>query len=246
MTRFEDIDFILRQWEFQPGELSARMVAAADGRDVLQMRIDMGLLQFEVAGRPDGQRPEGAETYFDFLLGLAVHRGDDFLLTEEQCAEVDREFVQFYQRRLCWLALREFDRAVHDADHSLALMDFVRDHSPSDQWTVSHEQYRPFILFQRAQAAALAQLEQSHPVSAIEKIDDGIERIRAFFAKHAAENIVEEDELVGQLAEMKASLHEQFPHSRSLADQLAAAVAAEEFELAARLRDEISRRPPRR
>ena len=29
-------------------------------------------------------------------------------MTEEQCQEVDREFVQFYHRRVCWLTLREY------------------------------------------------------------------------------------------------------------------------------------------
>ncbi len=58
---------------------------------------------------------------------MAIRAGDDFVLSEEQCAEADREFVQFYQRRLCWLALREFSHAVADADHTtLAFMDFSR------------------------------------------------------------------------------------------------------------------------
>ena len=44
--------------------------------------------------------------------------------------EIDREFVQFFHRRVAWLALREFDRAVADADHTLALMDFSSLHAP--------------------------------------------------------------------------------------------------------------------
>ncbi len=81
------------------------------------------------------------------------------MLSDEQCQEADREFIQFYHRRVCWLSLREFQRAVKDADHSLAFMDFVKKCSPNDEWTLSHEQYRPFILFHRTQAAALSLLE---------------------------------------------------------------------------------------
>jgi hypothetical protein len=77
--------------------------------------------------------------------------------------EVDREFVQFYHRRVCWLTLRAFDRAVKDADHTLALMDFCLEHSPDDQWLMSQEQYRPFVLFHRIQAAALSKLEHQAP-----------------------------------------------------------------------------------
>ena len=173
MARRHDIDRYLKEWAYEPGEVLARLVTAADGRDVLQMRVEMGLLQLEVTGRPDGSRPGGAETYFDYLLALSLHEEPDFKLSEEQCAEVDREFVQFYHRRICWLALREFDRAARDADHSLALMDFVRDHSPDDEWTASHGQYRPFVLFHRVQAGALAELENEGPEDAIRRDQRG-------------------------------------------------------------------------
>ena len=93
-----------------PQARSARLLRAADGREVIQMRVELGLLQLEVDNRPDGQRP-GRDTYFEYLRGLAVHEGEDFELTEEQCAAADREFLQFYHRRICWLALREFSRS---------------------------------------------------------------------------------------------------------------------------------------
>src|SRR5688572_3606055 len=181
MAKRQDIDFLLKNWAYEPGEVNARLVKASDGRQVLQMRIEMGVLQLEVTHRPDGERPGGAETYFDFLLGLVIHEGEDLELTEEQCNEVDREFIQYYHRRICWLSLREFRRAVRDADHSLALMDFVKDCSPSEEWTLSHEQYRPFILFHRTQAAALAMLEESSPEAAIEEINRGLARMKSFF-----------------------------------------------------------------
>ncbi len=236
------IDSILREWEYEPGEVSARRVRASDGREVLQMRIDLGVLQLEVDHRPDGQRPGGAETYFDYLLGLAVHQGDDFLLSEEQCAEADREFVQFYQRRICWLALRDFRRAIRDADHSLALMDFVRTCSPSDDWLNSHEQYRPFILFHRTQAAALAELEDTNAEVAIEEINKGLERIRQLYIDIEAEDQFDEDELVVRLNQLRESLRDYYHVGRTLNEQLAEAVAKEDYELAARLRDEITRR----
>ncbi|HEX5442946.1 MAG TPA: DNA helicase UvrBC, partial [Pirellulales bacterium] len=147
MAKRFDIDRILQDWPYEPGEISARLVRAADGREVLQMRVEMGLLQMETSGRPDGTEPEGAETYFDHLTALAAQEGDGFVLSTEQCSEADREFMQFYHRRICWLALREFRRAANDADHTLAFMDFVREHSPAEEWMLSHDQYRPFVLF---------------------------------------------------------------------------------------------------
>jgi UvrB/uvrC motif len=247
MAGRRDIDDLLDSWPYDPEEVTARLVRAKDGRQVLQMRIEMGLLQMEVEGRPDGARPEGCETYYDYLLARAVKRGDDFSLTDEQCQEADREFIQFYHRRICWLRLREHRRAVKDADHSLAFMDFCRKHSPSEEWTLSHEQYRPFILFHRTQALALAELdeqgpEQGGPERAIEAIQKGLNQIRAIFVAHEAEEQFDDDELVQRLVGLQDRLREHFEIGKTLREQLAEAVAAEKYELAARLRDEIEKR----
>src|ERR1700734_1414394 len=119
MARRQDIDQILRSWPYEPGEVSARLIRGSDGREVLQMRVEMGILQLEVDGRPDGTKPGGNETYFDQLVDEALKEGESFELDSQQCAAADREFLQFYHRRICWLALREFRRAVRDADHTL-------------------------------------------------------------------------------------------------------------------------------
>jgi hypothetical protein len=243
MTRRQDIDVILRDWEFAPGEVRARIVKAHDGRRVLQMRVELGLLQMELEHRPDRTRPGGFDTYFDYLLSLAFKEGE-FELSEEQCGEADREFMQFYHRRLCWLELREFRRAVQDANHTLDFMDFVRAHSSDEEWILAHEQYRPFVLFHRTQAAALAGLEESGPEAAVEEIQRGLEAIRDVFAEYGAEEHFDEDELVARLRELRESIREHFGIGRTLREQLDDAVAAEEYELAAKLRDQIAKRTP--
>jgi hypothetical protein len=243
MARRHDIDRVLQEWPYQPGEISARLVRAADGREVVQMRVEMGLLQLETEGRPDGMRPKGARTYFDYLRGVADKRDDAFELTPEQCAEADREFMQFYHRRVCWLALREFRRAATDADHTLRFMDFVRDHSPDEEWTLSHEQYRPFVLFHRTQAASLATLDELGPEDALAELNRGLQRFRDLFAEYEAEEQFEDDDLVQRLIELRDTLREQYDLKPSLSEQLADAVKHEQYELAAKLRDELSRRP---
>ncbi len=237
-----DIDLILHQWPFKPGVIAARLVRADDNREVIQMRIEMGLLQMETTGRPDGEHPGGAETCLEWLEELALTQGESFAPNEAQCMEIDREFMQFYHRRICCLALRQFARALADADHVLALMDFAAAHSPNEQWTISHEQYRPFVLFHRVQAAAMLALDESGAEAAIETINQGLERMREVFVKFGAEDEFDQDELVTQLAAMKESLRQEYRVGKTLAEQLADAVAAEEYERAARLRDKISRR----
>ena len=245
MAEPQDIDRLLRDWPFESGMISARLVPAQDGREVLQMRIEMGILQMETSGRPDGQKPEGAATYLDLLKAEVVRQPEPLRLTEEQTLQVDREFYQYYHRRVCWLALREFARAVADADHTLALMDFVEEHSSSEDWVLSHEQYRPFVLFHRTQAAALDCLEKVGAEAAIEEIDRGLERVRRIFEDAEVEEPFEEDELVVQLRRLQEWLREHYEVGRTLSEQLADAVAQEQYEVAARLRDEIAKRSRR-
>jgi len=244
MARSQSIDRILSDWPFDPASVNVRVVRGDDSRDVIQMRVDMGLLQMETTGRPDGTHPEGYETYFDFLVHETV-RDDEFELSEEQCQEVDREFVQFYHRRVCWLTLREYARAAADADHTLALMDFCRERSPDDEWTMTHEQYRPFVLFHRIQAAALEQLEREEPEAAVHAINVGLEQLRELFVEHDAEELFEDNELIVRLTELRESLRNDYHVGRTLEERLQDAVADERYELAAQLRDELARRQAR-
>ena len=242
MSEPNELDQLLRDWPFDPTTLSVRLAEGIDGREVIQMRVDRGILQLEVEGRPDGHRPQGFETYYDFLLAEAVRVGDGFELNSDQCQEVDREFVQYYHRRICWLRLKKYEQAVADAEHTLALMDFCRVSSPDDQWTMSHEQYRPFVMFHRIQAAALAALETETPDAAIREINQGLDGLRRVFQEFEAEEQFEEDELVVRLQEMREALRHEYALGKTLDEQLAEAVAKEQYELAARLRDELARR----
>jgi hypothetical protein len=237
----QHIDDVLRTWPHEAGELTARIVAGDDGRPVLQMRLDMGLLQMETTGRPDGVRPQGAETFYDVLAEQAFRDGE-FTLSDEQCSEVDREFVQYYHRRTCWLALREFRKAVEDADHTLALMDITRKHSDDQEWTLSHEQYRPFVLFHRTQADALAELEEKGPDDAVNSINQGLADIRKVFVEYDAEEHYDEDDLVQKLNELRESIREHYEIGATLDEQLAEAVAKEDYERAATLRDQMAKR----
>lgn len=238
----KDIDAALEGWNYEPGAVQARVVTTADGREVLQLRVDLGVLQMEAKGRPDGARPHGSETFFDHLRKSSRRKGDKFVLTEEQCQEADREFVQFYHRRLCWLALHRFDRAIVDADHTLAFMDFVRDHSPNEEYTQAHEQYRGFVLFHRTQAETALAIEKDDAEGAIDAIGRGLKALRDFFIAYDAEEHMEEDGMVKRLREMEQSLRRKHGIEATLREQLDRAIADEDYETAARIRDVLRKR----
>jgi hypothetical protein len=142
------------------------------------------------------------------------------------------------------LSLREYRRAARDADHSLAFMDFVREHSPDEEWTLSHEQYRPFVLFHRVQATALATLEENGAASAIKEINVGLDQFRDLFARYDAAEQFSDDELVRRLEQMRESVRKKYEVGQTLEEQLAAAVRDEDYERAASLRDQMRTRPP--
>lgn len=236
-----DLDYLLNDWPYEPETLCARLIKAGDGRDLIQLRVDLGILQLETHGRPDGLRPQGHDTLLD-CLSKQEAVDPDFELDDATCQEVDREFVQFYHRRVAWLRLQRFERAVQDADHTLALMDFCREHSPCEDWTLQHEQHRAFVLFHRTQAAALQAIEEQAPEDAVEAINDGLDLIEDNFVEMGWEEHFESDELVERLMELRESLRSDFSIEKTLNEQLADAVASEQYELAARLRDQMSQR----
>jgi hypothetical protein len=239
------IDDALRDWDFEPGPPQARLTQGHDGRQVIQLRVDLGVLQMETTGRPDGTRPHNFATYFDYLrheARKAARRHETFTLNEDQCRAADREFGQYYQRRVCWLQLREYRKVVADADHTLAFMDFVRDHSPSEEYTQAHEQYRGFVTFQRTQGAAALALENDNPEGAVNEVRAGLARLKEFFTAHDAEEQMEEDGMVQHLRRTEQMLREQHGIGETLEEQLARAIANEEYETAARLRDALRKR----
>ena len=85
-------------------------------------------------------------------------------------------------------------------------------------------------------------LEENTAEEAIQAINSGLETIQKFFEKHEAEEHYESDELVVRLIELRESLRTEYAVGQTLMEKLADAVAGEQYELAAELRDELTRR----
>ncbi len=245
-----DIDDALQGWpsDPEPGEVMARELRARDGRPILQVRIELGLLQLEVEARPDGSQPHGYPTYLDYLRDRVASRrrrsGEDdaWRMNTDHCTEVDREFFQYYHRRVAWLSLKRYDRAVRDADHTLALMDFVARHGPDSEYVAHHEKYRGLVLFHRTQAAALCALDRRRPDEAIDEVRSGVQGLtqhrRGWLTEHEEEEVPNEA-LIEQLQRLENDIRKNFAVEKTLQEQLDEAVAHEDYERAASLRDMI-------
>ena len=119
-----DITHILSTWEYDPNQVNARFVTGPDGRTRIQLRMDLGVFQMEPDGRPDGQRPRGADTLLEYYRTLAkTTKAGKLKLDGEACAELQLESVQFYYRYLARMQLKDFAGVMADTRHNLAIFD---------------------------------------------------------------------------------------------------------------------------
>ena len=86
---------------------------------------------------------------------------------------------------------------------------------------------------------AHAALEEGGPEGAISEINAGLARFRDLFVRYDAEEQYADDELVRRLLEMRESVRQRYEIGPTLDEQLAEAVRAENYELAAKIRDRI-------
>ncbi|MGL4423383.1 MAG: UvrB/UvrC motif-containing protein, partial [Gemmataceae bacterium] len=154
--------------------------------------------------------------------------------------------MQFYHRRVCWMALGRYTAAVQDADHTLAFMDFVKKHSPSEEFTQAHEQYRGFVVFHRTQAAVAAKAEAGDADGAIDAVRAGILAIQKHLDVFDPDSEYETDPLYSQLLKLEANIRSAHDVGLTLQEQLEQAIAEEDYEAAARLRDAIRQQQPGR
>src|ERR1044072_5038791 len=66
LTMSLDLNTILQDWPHENGNIRVREIAGLDGREKLQLRVDLGVLQMELTGRPDGRRPPNCESLLEY------------------------------------------------------------------------------------------------------------------------------------------------------------------------------------
>jgi UvrB/uvrC motif len=241
----KDISPILHGWDHDPEEFQVRIVTGTDGRDKLQRRIDLGLIQMELAGRPDGQRPHGFESLLDFHEAKArdAKDHDAYKLDTDSCAELMREGSQYYHRYLAAFHLGRFDLVVRDTTRNLRLFAFAVKHASDRRDKVQFDQYRPYVTMMRARAIGAEAMERNDHVGALKAVDEGIEGIRRFLHEYDQD----EDEIqcreLSKLLRLRNEIEQARPVGplERLEQQLELAVTLEDYEEAARLRDQIAR-----
>jgi UvrB/uvrC motif len=240
----KDISSILAGWDHDPDGLQVRIIPGDDGRDKLQMRLDLGLLQMELDGRPDGRRPLGCESLLDALEDRAREAGPgDFTLDGPDCVGLMREGVQYYHRYLALFHLQRYDLVARDTARNLRLFAFVRRHAARPHDRLQFDQYLPYVTMMHARALALQALARTDHPAALRRIDEGIAGIRAFLRDYGQDGREAECRELGFLLEWRRQVEDQTPPGplELLHQQLQRAIDQEQYEEAARLRDQICR-----
>ena len=247
----KDIQPIIDGWEFEPGNVCVRIVRGKDGREKVQMRIDLGLMQMEMDGRPDGARPQGSESLLDHLEekvkgSQGKKQSRELQLTDDDCAELLREGLQYYYRYLSFFHLGRYDLADRDTRRNLRLFAFVREHAASEEIKWRFDQYRPYVTMMNTRARATPLYESKHYREALEIVEQGIKGILDFLAEHELEEQAEQCIELAFLKQWKDEIDQSRPldQSEKLRRLLDQAIRSEDYERAAQLRDELRKISP--
>ena len=244
----KDISSVLRGWAYEPGVINVRKIHGLDGAPKVQMRLDLGLLQMEMNGRPDGAKPHGCESLLEFYeKQLAEHRNRHgtelgFHLTSSQCASLREEAVQYYHRYLSLFVLEEFPGVVRDTARNLRLLDLCGKYADDEQDRLVLEQYRPYIVMMHARAQASILFHDAKYAQALDAVEEGLAEIKEFFARFGQEEAYGQSNEVRVLKKFARDIRRKLPVNpvTRLQRKLDKAVKDERYEEAARLRDKIA------
>jgi hypothetical protein len=248
-----DISHLLGQWEYQPGQLMVRRFVGRDGVDKIQLRLDLGVLQMNAEGRPDGKRPLGHDSYYDFLRHRLVQhldktggQDDDFVIDGDDCAKLQLEALQYHHRYICLLQLEDYSSAVRDTTRNLKVFDFVEEYAESDEMAWSLQQFRPQVLMLQTRSVASQHLKDEEFATAIQEIQAGIEQLREFYEDYSRHDLLAQSPEIAGLQHWLEEIERKRPLSRreQLERDLNEAVQHEDYEKAARVRDALKKLKP--
>lgn len=247
----QDLDHILSEWEYDP-QANVRRIWGEDGSQKLQVRVDQGafqgIMQMNLDGRPDGKRPYGFEFALDYYREalekhLRSHGGQNtgFTLDRTVCQELFDEGSRVYGRYLFLLQLKDYKRVIRDTERNMGLFRFVNAHAETEEDRTNLEKWWPYILRINATARALKVFQDKEYATALEIAAAARVQIEQLPEVQAEEFFVERERSLQALDELAADLKRNRPLSQEelLQQELQEAVAQEEFERAAALRDQL-------
>jgi hypothetical protein len=240
-----DLRTILEGWEYEPGKISVRKIIGRDGHEKIQTRIDLGVLQLECGGRPDGRRPHGYESLLDYQeQRLREHievcgDDEDFILSPEDCRELRHESYLYYQRYLSLFVLEEFDGVERDTARNLRVIDLCERYGATQADRHALCRQRAYVVMMLARAKAYRALQAGQHATALTITDEGLVAVSNVPADEDDQeaHLTEIRTLQALREEIIAKMPEDTP--ARLQAQLEEALRQEDYERAAQLRDRL-------
>jgi len=245
MGQTGDISEILNNWLYNP-EDQVRIIKTGDGREVLQVRKPLGIEQYEMDGRPDGIRPFAKnsvlEEHLSLLEAFKATNGTDqgFVISHQDFLELREEGILYYYRYLVLFQIGDFARTARDTEHNLKICDLVDRYVESEEDKNELLQYRPYITRMFAISKAMISLHQEFKSAAMGIIESAIEEIENMPDIDTPAFQFERSRSLNYLHSTLRQMGDQcFAVVDGLKKQLEIAVAEEDYEKAAELRDQI-------
>lgn len=245
MRKSFDITPLLNNWDFDPTRVTARLVEVpGSGGSEVQLRLDLGILQMKLDGRPDGGRPHGYDSALKYYRQkILTERRSGYRLDGDACAELQQECVQVYYRYLSLMVLKDYDRVLRDTKHSMEIFNLVEKYADCEEIMWDFLQFKPYVIMMGTRARAEKLAAEFRMDEAVELIEEGMGEIETFLV-----NMEEDPEAamdcaeLGMLEDLINDLRERGPEENpvvALKQKLHQAVHMENYEEAAKLRDSI-------
>lgn len=243
--RDRSIEALLAAWDAEPGYGLIRFITGQDQREKVQIRIELGLLQMELAGRPDGQRPYGYESLLDYhtqrLADYEARFGssDGFRLAASECEALVAEATQYYQRYSVLQQVGRVDHVARDAARNLSVADLLEAHAAAPEHAWPMVRYRGYILTVHALAQSAIHRANFDHAAAEKVLATAMAAIRQFGGAHLGKVDVADE--LSALSDQLREIQSDRPRDEFelLERRLEQAIAVEDYESAAALRDEL-------
>ena len=239
-----DLNDLLRDWPHEPGQLKVRRILGNDGREKVQLRIDLGLIQMEMSGRPDGTEPHDCESLLDYHLARAERakrKGEKFELSQDEVAELQAEGIQYYHRYIALYHLQDYLGVIRDTQRNLEMFDFVGQYASGEEAGSNVAQFIPYVRMMNTRAKASLALERDDFAEAVKLIEKGIDKIKEFYAEISASELEAQSPELQFLQEWLDEVRAKRPVSKleRMQREMDEAIRDEAYERAAELRDAI-------
>ncbi len=188
-----------------------------DGREVIVVQPNaFTISRIYATGRPDGMRPHGVDSYYDYffqkLLTYEEEQGtrEGFELASDEWDILFEESFHRYTRYLLFAGIKRWEDVKRDTAANIAVTDLARECAPTDIAWQSY-QYKGYMIMMHSIANAELSLQEGDAEAALQNIDAGIQQIGEFCAEclreeHGETENITRERYLSNLIEFRSDL----------------------------------------